>query len=239
MSNLSNSQNIGNVLYFVYEQYGKKLTDLLSPFIYEGFATQWIRTKDKYADKWNVNLFEKFQKRVAKIPEWNSVDVKTEGDRILSKLNCSYIDKLLEKVFLLKAQILSTVKDNNDKKIKVVIPPFDQFIHQCYIVASKDIMLNPQLFEDRDNHISYDDKLTRLKSAFDIIRTSILVAVRDLLPLDQLLTDSSHSTEDVQVVPIQEIESRESKPTTLGPTHTPTTKLLDDLDPFERELQNN
>jgi hypothetical protein len=235
---------IGNVLYYVYDQYGKKLTDLLSPFIYEGFATQWTRTKDKYADKWNTNIFEKFQMRVSRIPEWNSTDVKQEGERIRIKLNCTYIDKLLEKVFLLKAQILSTVKDTGDKKIKVIIPPFDHFIHQCYIVTSKEIMLNPQLFEDRDNFINYDDKLNRLKTAFEIIRTSILIAVRDLLPLDQLLTDTSDTDVDVDVN-VPETDSRESKthenikPTLEAslPVTTPINKHQHQpLDPFEKEM---
>lgn len=233
---------IGNVLYYVYEQYDKKLSDLLCPFIYEGFATQWTRTKEKYADKWNVNIFEKFQMRVSRIPEWNSTDVKQEGDRIRTKLNCTYIDKLLEKVCLLKAQILSTVKDTGDKKIKVIIPPLDHFLHQCYIVTSKEIMLNPQLFEDRDNFITYDDKLNRLKTSFEIIRASISTAVRDLLPLDQLLTDSEGDA-SIGQGPIHETESRESK------TNEPVKPMIgietsiqvptnrnDNLDPFEKEM---
>lgn len=238
---------IGNVVYFVYDQYGKKLTDLLCPFIYEGYATQWVRTKEKYADKWTSNIFEKFQKRIAKIPEWNAADVKQEGDRIFSKLNCSYIDKLIEKVFLLKAQILSTVKDTGDKRIKVVIPPFDQFIHQCYIVSSKDIVLNPQLFEDRDNFISYDEKLNRLKTAFEIIRSAILIAVRDLLPLDKLLTDDDNDNDngnDVDHVSRPAVgESRDPEyiPETPEPAMVEAVSLAplkkdDTLDPFEKEL---
>ena len=225
-----------SVLYFVYEQYTKKLTDLLVPVIYEGFATIWNRVKEKYEKQWGVNYAEKFQKRLAQIPHWNGNDIKIETDRIRAKLNCSFLEKLVEKAFLLKTQILSTINES-DTKIKVTIPSLENFIHQCYLSSSKDMLLNPQVMEDREGYISYDEKLTRIKLAFEIIRQGILMAVRDMLPLDQLLTDSTNShQESGEHEQIQDASDKHQEVVEIAEEQV--TKH-EKLDPFERELRQH
>lgn len=241
--------NTQQIVYFVYDQYQTKLTDLLTPLLYEGFGTIWQRVKEKYESTWTKKtVYEKFQKKIQNIQDWNATDVHTEGKRVLDKLNCNYIEKLIEKVFLLKAQILSTVKDNaTNQKIKVVIPSFDNFIHHCYISTAKELVLHPQWMEDRDSYVSYDDRLNNIKLVHDLIRSGILTAVRDLLPLDQLLSDESSSgasrdsTHEKNVelqTPLQklggtEISHKEDVPIIT----TPANNIQDEtLDPFEKEL---
>lgn len=238
-NNLTNLIMNTNVICFAYEQYSQKLTDLLVPVIYEGFNTIWIRVKTKVDSKWHVSRSDaavhKFQKYLGLIPSWNKEDIQKEGRRITAKLDCPYLEKLLEKVFLLQAQILSTLREKSDK-IKIVIPAFEDFVHKCYSTASRRFMVNPGLFLDAYNK---EAKLANMEKCMEIIRQSVLASVRDLLPLDKLLIDSdltpksaddSQDTHEDIVSPIHqmdEISEIEDEPKKLD---------VESLDPFEAEL---
>lgn len=176
------------------KEYTNQLQQILSPRIYEGFKSiyeELINTlsQDLYEKKTqSTSLIKMFQKSLRDIPLWNNEMIKTEYLRIEKISNCDYLEKLIEAVFITNTKILTSVQINNNKSVNVTInvPQAQHFIHKCYIECSKEIYKNPYIF-DVSKTITPKEKHNNLRETLNIINNSINNAIRNLLPIRDLL----------------------------------------------------
>ena len=180
-----------NVLVDAKTEYTKQLTNLISPLILEGFLSIYdesleIKSSDldpKYQEYSNLQIFQELLK---KIPKWNQDIIDTETDRIVKKTKCDWLDDLVGAVFISNAKVLSVIKTQNRKtEMKLKVPKLENFIHKCYVEAAREFYQSAYLFDDED--ITSIEKQKNMRNAIDIIKESIIEAVRRLLPVHEII----------------------------------------------------
>ena len=180
-----------NVLVDAKTEYTKQLTNLISPLILEGFLSIYdesleIQASDldpKYQEYSNLQIFQDLLK---KIPKWNQDIIDTETDRIIKKTKCDWLDDLVGAVFISNAKVLSVIKTQNRKtEMKLKVPKIENFIHKCYVEAAREFYQSAYLFDDED--ITSIEKQKNMRYAINIIKESVIEAVRRLLPVHEII----------------------------------------------------
>ena len=99
-----------------------------------------------------------------------------------------YFDNLIEAVFIANTKILTSVQINDSKSqnIKINVPQPSHFIHKCYIECAKEIYKNPYIF-DNSKGLTPKEKHNNLRESISIIELSINNAIRNLLPIRDIL----------------------------------------------------
>jgi hypothetical protein len=183
-----------NILVEAKKEYTNQLQKILTPRIYEGFKSIYediinILSKELEENRTQTSsLIKMFQKMLKDIPQWNHEVIKTEYSRIEKLSNCDYIDNLIEAVFITNTKILTSVQINDSKSlnIKISVPQPSHFIHKCYMECAKEIYKNPYIF-DQSKNLTPKEKHNNLREILHIIDNSINNAVRDLLPIRDIL----------------------------------------------------
>ena len=170
-----------NILVEAKNEYTKQLTNILVPYIYEGFESIYSDAVD--LDR--KNSLKTFQTLLFKVPKWNQEMIDTEAERIINASKCSYLGDLLTAVFVANAKILTAVSSiNRGKKINLKVPQISQFMHKCYIEGAREFYKNPYLF---DRSCRTMEKHRNLREALTIVNSTIEEAVRKLLPMQDIL----------------------------------------------------
>lgn len=163
------------------QQYTKQLINVMKPIIYErlfGMYSDSIEKCDRKGD-----LLVCFQRELQQVPKWNSDVIKDATAKVVE--SCSYINDLITAVFLSNVRILTSVKMNSKKrKVKLVVPTNETFVHKVYVNVSKSVYNDPFTFSDK----RYDGNVLRnINDVFPLIETSIEDTVRDMLPIQNIL----------------------------------------------------
>ena len=163
------------------QQYTKQLINVMKPIIYErlfGMYSDSIEKCDRKSD-----LLVCFQRELQQVPKWNSDVIKDATAKVVEA--CSYINDLITAVFLSNVRILTSVKMNSKKrKVKLVVPTNETFVHKVYVNVSKSVYNDPFTFSDK----RYDGNVLRnINDVFPLIETSIEDTVRDMLPIQNIL----------------------------------------------------
>jgi hypothetical protein len=202
-----------NILVEAKKEYTNQLQKILTPRLYEGFKSIYddiINLLSKELEENKVqssSTIKTFQKSLKEIPQWNQDMIKNEYSRIEKLSNCDYFDNLVEAVFITNTKILTSVQINDNKplNIKINIPQASYFIHKCYMESAKEIYKNPYIF-DQSKNILPKEKHNNLREAINIIDNSINNAIRDLLPIrDILLQGLTKNTNEI----LQEVVNNE------------------------------
>jgi hypothetical protein len=114
--------------------------------------------------------------------------INREYERILNSSKCDYFEDLIETVFITNIKILSSVQINSNDSVglQVNIPSPVHFIHKCYIESAKEIYKNPYVFENSKN-MTPKEKHTNIRDSLTYIDNSINSAIRELLPIRDIL----------------------------------------------------
>ena len=186
--------NTVNILVEAKKEYTNQLQKILTPRLYEGFKSIYediinMVTKELEENKTQgSSLIKTFQKMLKEIPLWNAEMIKNEYNRILKTSNCDYFDDLIEAVFITNTKILTSVQINDNKSIniKINIPQPPHFIHKCYMECAKEIYKNPYIF-DQSKNLTPKERHTNLRDILSLVDNSINSAIRDLLPIRDIL----------------------------------------------------
>mgnify|MGYP001237328889 CR=1 FL=1 len=186
--------NSVSVLVEAKKEYTNQLQQVLTPRLYEGFKSIYEDIINILSDEvmekqiQNASIIKTFQKSLKDIPVWNSEMIKNEYGRIEKASNCDYLENLIEAVFISNTKILTSVQINSDTSIniRINVPQPQHFIHKCYIECSKEIYKNPYIF-DNSKTLTPKEKHTNLRETISLINHSITNAVRDLLPIRDIL----------------------------------------------------
>ena len=176
------------------KEYTNQLQQILSPRLYEGFKSIYNDILKALSDdmiqgnQQMSSVTKTFQKSLKDIPLWNNEMIKNEYNRIEKISNCDYFENLIEAVFITNTKILTSVQINNNDSvnIKINVPQPQHFIHKCYIECSKEIYKNPYIF-DLSKTLTPKEKHSNLRESLNIINHSISNAIRDLLPIRDIL----------------------------------------------------
>ena len=183
-----------NILVEAKKEYTNQLQKILTPRIYEGFKSIYEEILKVLTDEiqekktQSSSVIKTFQKTLKEIPQWNQEMINNEYNRIEKTSNCDYFDNLIEAVFITNTKILTSVQINDDKSqnIKINIPQSPHFIHKCYMECAKEIYKNPYIFDQSKNLLS-KEKHINLRDALNLIDNSINNAIRELLPIRDIL----------------------------------------------------
>jgi hypothetical protein len=183
-----------NILVEAKKEYTSQLLQVLKPRIYEGFKSIYDDTVSILGKEYieyntqSSSVIKSFQKALRDIPLWNQEMINREYDRILNSSKCDYFEDLIETVFITNIKILSSVQMNTNDSVglNVNIPSPVHFIHKCYIESAKEIYKNPYVFENSKN-MTPKEKHTNIRDSLTYIDNSINSAIRELLPIRDIL----------------------------------------------------
>lgn len=190
-----------NILVEAKKEYTNQLLQILKPRIYEGFKSIYDDTVSILGKEYieyntqSSSVIKSFQKALRDIPLWNQEMINREYDRILNSSKCDYFEDLIETVFITNIKILSSVQINSNDSIglQVNIPSPVHFIHKCYIECAKEIYKNPYVFENSKN-MTPKEKHTNIRDSLTYIENSINSAIRELLPIRDILKQGISKT---------------------------------------------
>jgi hypothetical protein len=183
-----------NILVEAKKEYTSQLLQVLKPRIYEGFKSIYDDTVSILGKEYieyntqSSSVIKSFQKALRDIPLWNQEMINREYERILNSSKCDYFEDLIETVFITNIKILSSVQINSNDSVglQVNIPSPVHFIHKCYIESAKEIYKNPYVFENSKN-MTPKEKHTNIRDSLTYIDNSINSAIRELLPIRDIL----------------------------------------------------
>jgi hypothetical protein len=186
------------------QEWALRLTRVVHPLLYEGIQAMFqeaigICKQSEEEDKYLMT----FQNILARIPKWNEEIIKKETSRIVEKSGCSYLDDLLTCVHIAQLKILSSIRTGkSQKKVEIDIPKLNGFVHKVYIHISRELYSNVYLFEKDVAPLVFQQNRSRVN---EIIKESILNAIRDSIPVEQLLRAYLDETTDfMKEVPKEE-----------------------------------
>ena len=175
------------------KEYTNQLQQILAPRLYEGLKSIYddllLALSNEMIEN-NVqssSAVKAFQRSLKEIPQWNQDMIKNEYHRIEKLSKCDYFEKLLEAVFVTNTKILSSVQLNsNAQNVKINVPSSSHFVHKCYIECSKELYKNPYIF-DMSRGLSPKERHSNLRDSLNVINHSISNAVREMLPIREIL----------------------------------------------------
>ncbi len=195
--NCNYEQNIVEIKH----EYTTFLTNILTPFIYEGIKSVYtfsLGIHKEYVERGKYDseikspgVLKIFQLSLKEIPILNNNSIEIEANRIKSGSKCaSWFDSLVKATFKSYIVVLSftnprkcpeILKENHHDKIEI-----RDFIHKCYIESARMIYNNPELFWHE--YPTLEIKRNQ-RETFEIIKQAIQEAIRKLLPMELILKE--------------------------------------------------
>jgi hypothetical protein len=176
ISNLNDSRN----------EWCERLIYILTTHICEGIRSIFNESlKMCLANNEPVKYLMTFQNLLSKIPQWNSVIIQEEVNRIIKKSECNYISELIACVHIIQLKVLTCVRvGNKQKKIDIAIPKLEHFIHSVYIQVARKIYTNVYLFEKGISPLQMQKNNREVEI---IVKECILITIRESIPTEQIV----------------------------------------------------
>lgn len=164
------------------QEYTRQLCNVVKPVVYESIFNTYteVVTNTENID----NVLIEFQEALKQIPKWNSDVIAEHVNAVLD--SCAFFNDLLSVVFLSNVRILSAVRMNHSgkKKIKIVVPTNDKFVHEVFKNVAKNIYNDPYLFSIK----RYNGNVTNnIREVFDVIDVTVRDTIRGLLPFQNII----------------------------------------------------
>tara|TARA_Y100000591_G_scaffold310144_1_gene312138 strand:- start:384 stop:1493 length:1110 start_codon:yes stop_codon:yes gene_type:complete len=187
-----------------------RLLNVMTPNIADGFKALFtdaytLCLENEETEKYLMT----FQNFLGRIPKWNEELISNEVERITNNSGCGYLEDLITCVHVVQLKALTCIRvGQKQKKVDIDIPKLNDFVHKCYINVARKLYSNIYLFE-KDVVPLQQQKHSR---EFElIVKEGIINAVRESIPVEQILRSYLDETteEDVEV---QEEIVEETKP---------------------------
>ena len=190
-------------------EYMSRLVTILSPLIIEG-----VKSIFKEAYKLCIENDEKnkylmtFQNFLSRVIRWNTTIINEETERIIKTSGCNYLEDLLTCVHITQLKILTSIRvSTKQKKIDIDIPKLSDFIHKVYILFSRKLYTNIYLFEKGVSPLTHQKNMRECEL---LCKESILEAIRDSMPIEQILRSYIDETTDEEIIEeISKVETDE------------------------------
>jgi hypothetical protein len=188
-----NSSKLSPLLVEAKDQYIRQLAEIFAPFVVHAVNSAYQYAK-KHAGFGKSTI--EFQKKLKEIPQWNASVISQHVTAISSKY--PFFSDLVAACFVSYVKIMSSVKIHANKpNIRLRLPTDDAFVHRVFSLAAKEFYVDPSLV-----------KASR-EVRMEIVRRSVESAVRDLLPIHDILKAYLGNTVDQEGVNTNEIDEED------------------------------
>jgi hypothetical protein len=198
-------------------EWGSRLVTLLTPLIIDGYKSILEESIKLFKDN---NEMEKylmtFQNLISRIPKWNQQIVENERKRICDKSGCNYLEDLVTCVHIIQLKILTAMRvGQKQKKIDIVVPKLDDFVHKVYINVARKIYKNVYLFEINIQPLQVQKNYRELEI---IVQECILNTLRESIPVEAIL--KAYMDESVEEDVIEEVKEEVTHEPIIEPIET-------------------
>lgn len=190
-------------------EFTKFLSYKLLPCLYQGIKHIWKTSKTSAPQG---QVYAEFQKNLRQVKIWNQDVIENEHSRIVEKTKCKYLDDIIKKIFVLNTQILAASYGNDNRKIKVQVPPASKFLHHCYQECARCFYENVMLMDDRPQFISQMEQSQNLQKSYKIIINCIENTIRNMLPIEDLLQEDPEEDVEYSSPPRRASPPRQASP---------------------------
>jgi hypothetical protein len=186
--------NIGS-LHESKNEWSSRLVTILTPVIFEGLRSILNEsTKLCIQNQENDKYLMTYQNLLRRIPQWNNEIVSQEVSRIIEKSKCNYLEDLISCVHIIQLKILTAMRvGQKQKKIDIVIPKLNDFVHKCYINISRKIYSNVYLFETDISPLNAQKNNREIEI---IIQEGIVNTIRESIPVESIIKAYMEETEE-------------------------------------------
>jgi hypothetical protein len=237
-------------------EYMKQVCTHLYIPVYKGLLGIYKEAKDDAISRGEpAKTLVIFQEYLAGITKWAPGTIKEAHNYVVKDSGCDYLDDLLSAVFVAQAKILTSVRTTQkQKKINLVIPRLEVFIHKVYIECAREFWKSPYLFSDFS--IAPIEQQRNLRECEKIVKESIQETIRKMLPVKNILKEylgenieeaedeptditknmSKKEENDIKKIIRKEIENYQTINTITGSTpHSITETKREDTTPIALE----
>jgi hypothetical protein len=184
-------------------EWGARLVTILTPLIIDGYKSILEESIKLCKDN---NEMEKylmtFQNLISRIPKWNQQIVENERKRICEKSGCNYLEDLVTCVHIIQLKILTAMRvGQKQKKIDIVVPKLDDFIHKVYVNVARKVYKNVYLFEINIQPLQVQKNYRELEI---IVQECILNTLRESIPVEAIL--KAYMDESLEEDVIEEVK---------------------------------
>ncbi len=213
-----------NILVEAKREYFGQLCILMCPVMIETFEEMY---EEAYKLSKGRKVLVMYQKLLKEVPNWSDAMSKQHSDNIANR--CAWFNDLLAAVFVSCVKILSAVRLSKDnKKISLKLPTNEVFIQMCHNKAAESLYNDPYIYHEEQNEHSRNDKL------FERFSVCIENAVKELIPVQQILQTYMSQTQEGQDLDLGDAEVGDSEdPELLEGDQEEVAS-----EPFESETQN-
>ena len=184
-------------------EWGARLVTLLTPLIIDGYKSILDESIKLCKDNGEMDKYlMTFQNLISRIPKWNQQIVENERKRICEKSGCNYLEDLVTCVHIIQLKVLTAMRvGQKQKKIDIVIPKLDDFIHKVYVNVARKIYKNVYLFEVNIQPLQVQKNYRELEI---IVQECILNTLRESVPVEAIL--KAYMDESVEEDVIEEVK---------------------------------
>ena len=213
-----------NILVEAKREYLGQLCILMCPVMIETFAEMY---EEAYKLSKGRKVLVMYQKLLKEVPNWSDAMSKQHSDNIANR--CAWFNDLLAAVFVSCVKILSAVRLSKDnKKISLKLPTNEVFIQMCHNKAAESLYNDPYIYHEEQNEHSRNDKL------FERFSVCVENAVKELIPVQQILQTYMSQTQEGQDLDLGDAEVGDSEDPELLEGEQEEVAS----EPFESETQN-
>jgi hypothetical protein len=169
------------------DEYTKQLVLYLTPAIFTFFMKVFKQALEDSTISGRSPLV-RFQEFIRAVPEWNIDKVVRETASVIADSKCDYLEELLSAVFIAHTKVLTAIRPNSGKnmKVQIVVPKLDHFVHRALSDASRILYKWTYLFQ---HDLAPIEKQKNYRAIEIQISEGILQAIRGLLPVKNILKD--------------------------------------------------
>ena len=217
------------------QEWAIKLLNIITPYITEGIYSIFDeayklclenREKEKY--------LMTFQNLLSRIPKWNNSIIEAETKRIVEKSKCTYLEDLISCVHISHLKILTSMRvSKTQKKININVPELKDFIHKVYINCGRKLYTVVYLFERNVEPLILQKNKKEIE---DHVNNSILNAIRESIPVEEILKAYMDESTDLIANVNKEVIVEEQKDPT---DNTMSKKLVVKESEISEESKNN
>lgn len=184
-------------------EWGSRLVTLLTPLVIDGYKSILDESIKLCKDNNEMDKYlMTFQNLISRIPKWNQQIVESERKRICDKSGCNYLEDLVTCVHIIQLKILTAMRvGQKQKKIDIVIPKLDDFVHKVYINVARKVYKNVYLFEVNIQPLQVQKNYRELEI---IVQECILNTLRESIPVEAIL--KAYMDESVEEDVIEEVK---------------------------------
>lgn len=190
-------------------EYMSRLVTILCPLIIEGIKSIFREAYKLCLENDEKNKYlMTFQNFLSRVIRWNTTIINEETERIIKTSGCNYLEDLLTCVHITQLKILTSIRvSTKQKKIDIDIPKLSDYVHKVYILFSRKLYTNIYLFEKNIAPLTHQKNMRECEI---LCKESILEAIRDSMPIEQILRSYIDETTDEEIIEeISKVETDE------------------------------